>query len=74
MIRCGSTDLGRGKDQPLGKRKDLLFNTGYRTAVDDMQDDLIRNSRTETIDSRIRLIVTEDTIETIYREMRKRCK
>lgn len=59
----------------LGRRKkDLLFDAGYRAAIDDMQDNLIRNSRTETIDGRTRLIVTEDTIETICREMRKRCK
>lgn len=50
----------------LGRRKkDLLFDAGYRAAIDDMQDNLIRNSRTETIDGRTRLIVTEDTIETI---------
>ena len=32
----------------LGRRKkDLLFDAGYRAAIDDMQDNLIRNSRTE---------------------------
>lgn len=58
---------------PGRRKKDLLFDTGYRAAIDDMQDNLIRNSRTETIDGRTRLIVTKDTIETICREMRKRC-
>lgn len=58
---------------PGRRKKDLLFDTGYRAAIDDMQDNLIRNSRTETIDGRTRLIVTEDTIKTICREMRKRC-
>lgn len=56
------------------KMKDALFDTGYKAAIDDMEANLIRNSRTETIDGRIRLIVTEDTIEKICREMRKRCK
>lgn len=59
---------------PERREKDILFDTGYRAAIDDMQDNLIRNSRTETIDGRTRLIVTEDIIETICREMRKRCK
>ena len=57
---------------PGRREKDILFDTGYRAAIDDIQDNLIRNSRTETIDGRTRLIVTEDTIETICREMRKR--
>ncbi len=56
------------------KIKDALFDTGYKAAIDDMQVNLIRNSRTETIDGRMRLIVTEDTIEKICREMRKRCE
>lgn len=40
---------------PGRREKDLLFDTGYRAAIDDMQDNLIRNSRTETIDGRTRL-------------------
>lgn len=38
---------------PERREKDILFDTGYRAAIDDMQDNLIRNSRTETIDGRI---------------------
>ena len=68
-------NLAATVDQDIGTvRFRNGFDTGYRAAIDDMQDNLIRNSRTETIDGRTRLIVTEDTIETICREMRKRCK
>lgn len=51
-----------------------FFNHGYKTAIADMRDNLIRNSRTVYLDSRTRFVVTEDTINTICNEMRKRCK
>lgn len=60
--------------QEIKQGNNALFDRGYRAAINDMQDNLIRNSRTETIDGRTRLIVTEDTIETICNELRKRCK
>ena len=41
----------------------------YAKAVEEMTDNLIRNSRTEIIDGKISLIVTEDRIRLIAREM-----
>lgn len=39
--------------------------------IDTMRDNLIRNSRTESIDGKIKLIVAEDRINFIAEEMKK---
>ena len=42
---------------------------GYIEAIDDIKDNLIRNSRTEVIDGKITLIVTEEKIKIIAEKM-----
>lgn len=42
---------------------------GYIKAVNDMVDNLIRNSRTEIIDGKISLIVTEERFKIIAKKM-----
>ena len=46
------------------------YSDGYARAIDDMQGNLIRNSRTEVIDGEICLIVTDKRIKQIAKEMR----
>lgn len=43
---------------------------GYIKAVDDMVNNLIRNSRTEIIDGEISFIVTEERIKIIAEKMK----
>lgn len=63
MLFCGD---------PRGKQiKDHMFKMGYEAAVDDVQENLIRNSRTEIIDGKVMLIVTEKTIKTICNELKR---
>lgn len=52
-------------------RKSYAFQKGYKAALQEMTDNLIRNSRTEIIDGKITLIVTEDRIRTVKFEMEK---
>ena len=51
--------------------KGYAFQKGYKTAIDDMTDNLIRNSRTEVIDGNVVLIVTEDRIKSVAEQMKK---
>ena len=46
-------------------------NKQYIKAIDDMVTNLIRNSRTEIIDGKIQLIVTEDRIKTIAKRLKE---
>lgn len=41
------------------------FSDGYNRAIDEMQGNLIRNSRTEVIDGKICFVVTEERIKQI---------
>lgn len=43
---------------------------GYITAINDMTDNLIKNSETEIIDGKIRLIITEDRIKIVAAQMK----
>lgn len=62
--------LGDGISRNKG-RKGYAFQKGYKEAIDDMSDNLIRNSRTEIIDGKVTLIVTEDRIKAIAEEMER---
>lgn len=62
--------LGDGIGRNKG-RKGYAFQKGYKEAIHDMSDNLIRNSRTEIIDGKVTLIVTEDRIKTITEEMER---
>jgi hypothetical protein len=44
------------------------FQNGYRYAINDMVYNLIHNSRTEAVDGKIQLIVTEERINIIANE------
>ncbi len=55
----------------ISKGKKFAFLKGYKTAIDDMRNNLIHNSRTEIIDGKICLIVTEERIHAIAKEMKK---
>ena len=44
----------------------------YCKGIDDMVKNLISNSRTEIIDGKLMLIVTEERIKTVANEMKKR--
>ena len=44
----------------------------YCKGIDDMVKNLISNSRTEIIDEKLMLIVTEERIKTVVNEMKKR--
>ena len=44
----------------------------YCKGIDDMVKNLIANSRTEIIDEKLMLIVTEERIKTVANEMKKR--
>ena len=60
--------VGRNKGKKhwsYGRKRD------YELGIDDLVDNLIRNSRTEIIDGKAQLIVTEDRIKTIAAEMKK---
>ena len=57
--------IGRNKS-----RKGYAFQKGYEIAVNDMVGNLIRNSRTEIIDGKVTLIVTEERIKVIAEEMK----
>lgn len=46
------------------------LEAAYNQAIDDMTDNLIRNSRTEVIDGKIMLIVTDERIKTIAEKMK----
>ena len=50
--------------------KGYAFQKGYKSAIDDMTDNLIRNSRTETIDGKITLVVTDERIKVIAEQMK----
>lgn len=63
--------LGYGIARNKGN-KGYAFQKGYKTAIDDMTGNLIRNSRTEVIDGKVVLIVTEDRIKFVAEEMKKR--
>lgn len=52
-------------------RKSYAFQKGYKAALQEMTDNLIHNSRTEIVDGKITLIVTEDRIRTVKSEMEK---
>ena len=52
--------------------KGYAFQKGYKTAIDDMTDNLIRNSRTEVINGKVTLIVTEDRIKVISEQMKEK--
>ena len=52
--------------------KGYAFQKGYKAAIDDMVDNLIRNSRTEIIDGKITFIVTEERIKLIATKMKER--
>lgn len=51
--------------------KGYAYQKGYKTAIDDMVGNLIRNSRTEVIDGKITFIVTDERIKFIAEEMKK---
>lgn len=61
--------LGDGIARNKGN-KGYAFQKGYKTAIDDMTDNLIRNSRTEVIDGKIVLIVTEERIKNVAEQMK----
>ena len=67
MILFGGSPRNRGL-------KEQMFNLGYKSAIDDMQTNLIMRSRTEFIGGRTHLVVTEEIIEKLCNEMRKRCE
>ena len=46
------------------------FNDGYNKAIDDFEKSLIGNSRTEVIDGKITLIVTEKRIKLIAEQLK----
>ena len=52
--------------------KGYAFQKGYEDAINDMTDNLIRNSRTEIIDGKVTLIVTEDRIKVIAEQMKEK--
>ena len=52
------------------ERKSYVFQKGYKTAIDDMTNNLIANSRTEIIDRKPMFIVTEERIKTVANEMK----
>ena len=55
--------------------KDIHDNVAkemYCKGIDDMVGNLIANSRTESIDGKLMLIVTEERIKTVANEMKKR--
>lgn len=52
--------------------KGYAFQKGYKAAIDDMTDNLIRNSRTEVINGKVTLIVTEDRIKVISEQMKEK--
>jgi hypothetical protein len=62
--------LGDGIARNKG-RKSFAFQKGYKCAIDEMTGNLIRNSRTDVIDGKICLIVTEERIKVIADEMKK---
>ena len=45
---------------------------GYNKSIDDFEKNLIRNSRTEVIDGKITLIVTEKRIKLIAKQLKAR--
>ena len=49
----------------------LYGEIGNIKAINDMVTNLIRNSRTEIIDGKIQLIVTEDRIKTIAKQLKE---
>lgn len=53
------------------KARDRGRKQGYVMAIKDMADNLIRNSRTEVLDGKVTLIVTEDRIKVVADEMVK---
>lgn len=60
--------IGRNKGinhWSYGRKRD------YKAGIDALANNLIRNSRTEIIDDKICLIVTDDRIKTIVEEMKR---
>lgn len=62
--------LGDGIARNKG-RKGFAFQKGYKTALEEMTLNLIRNSRTEVVDGEIRLIVTDNRIKFIATQMKE---
>ena len=58
-------------DEKSEQERKMTYRNGYMDGVKEMQSNLIRCSRTEVIDEKIQLIVTEDRIKTIADEMEK---
>lgn len=54
----------------IKKHKSYVFQKGYKTAIDDMTNNLIANSRTEIINKKPMFIVTEERIKTVANEMK----
>lgn len=52
------------------EHKSYVFQKSYKTAIDDMTNNLIANSRTEIIDRKPMFIVTEERIKTVANEMK----
>ena len=49
---------------------EMGMENGYNKAIDDMVGNLIANSRTEIIDGKLTLIVTEERIKTVSNKMK----
>ena len=58
-------------DEKTKQERKMTYRDGSMDGVKEMQSNLIRCSRTEVIDEKIQLIVTEDRIKTIVDEMKK---
>ena len=52
------------------KARNREFRQGYNKAIDDFEKSLIGNSRTEVIDGKITLIVTEKRIKLIAEQLK----
>ena len=50
---------------------EMGMENGYNNVIDDMVGNLIANSRTEIIDEKITLIVTEERIKTVANEKKR---
>lgn len=61
--------LGDGIARNKG-HKSFAYQKGYKSAVDDMTNNIIRNSRTEIIDGKITLVITEERVRIISAQMK----
>ena len=71
MTECNKSVYLANKSIDMIDAVNKGYADGYNKAIDDMVGNLIANSRTEIIDGKLTLIVTEERIKTVANEMKR---